>query len=169
MGRLGLHPLSRADVCGGPRNHRTANTFMCRIEVTTVSAPMQSMRRQVCSRRWYGNRRKAGSPGSSRSIRAAGFSTLRTRRRTRLFKSKSTRKLENSSQRRNPSRREVRSASSLEVIPRQVRAPHLIRVARIEGVSAFAQPARERPALIRFRRRDDVKVEPLIGVCFRHE
>jgi hypothetical protein len=46
---------------------------------------------------------------------------------------------------------------------------HLIRVARIEGVSAFAQPARERPALIRFRRRDDVKVEPLIGVCFRHE
>jgi hypothetical protein len=33
-----------------------------------------------------------------------------------------------------------------------------VSVARIDGVSAFAQPARERPALIRLRRRDDVEV-----------
>jgi hypothetical protein len=44
-----------------------------------------------------------------------------------------------------------------------------VRGARIEGISAFAQPARKRPALIGSGGRNDVEIEPLIGIIFRHE
>jgi hypothetical protein len=57
----------------------------------------------------------------------------------------------------------LRCASSIAGIfvapfPQRCACFTAVRVARTEGVSAFAQPARERPALIRLRRRDDVEV-----------
>lgn len=44
-----------------------------------------------------------------------------------------------------------------------------VRIAPIAGVSTFAQPARERPALIGMSSRHDVEVQPLIGIFLRYE